>query len=43
MLMNGTFVMKALHLALGQTKCSLSGAKSQFDLAGGGQRTLVAV
>lgn len=43
MLMNGTFVMKALHLALGQPKCSLSRAKFQFDQAGGGQRTLVAL
>lgn len=43
MLMNGTCVIKALHFALGQPKCSLSGAKSQLDLAGGGQRTLVAV
>lgn len=40
---NGTFVMKVLHLALGQPKCSLLGAKTQFDRAGGGQRTLVAV
>lgn len=42
-MMNGIFVTKVLHLALGQPKCSLLGAKAQFDQAGGGQRTLVAV